>query len=74
VVLYAMAALKIPVIHLLYVKGLAQRYGLEWDPIPLPQPGEGEMYSKAVENQMSFLILSLAYLIFFAAFLIFKLI
>jgi hypothetical protein len=29
----------IPVIHLLYVKGLAQQYGLPWDPIPLPAAG-----------------------------------
>jgi len=32
-----MAARGVPVIHLLYVKGLADRYGLPWDPVPLPQ-------------------------------------
>lgn len=31
-----MAARGIPVIHLLYVKGLADRYGLPWDPFPFP--------------------------------------
>jgi poly-gamma-glutamate system protein len=31
-----MAARGVPVIHLLYVKGLADRYGLPWDPFPLP--------------------------------------
>ena len=36
-----MAVRKIPVIHLLYVKGLAERFGLPWDPVPLPRPGEG---------------------------------
>jgi poly-gamma-glutamate system protein len=35
-VLQAMAAKRIPVIHLLNIKGLAERYGLPWDPRPLP--------------------------------------
>jgi len=30
----------IPVVHLLYVKGLAEKFGLPWDPVPLPVPGE----------------------------------
>jgi poly-gamma-glutamate system protein len=38
-VLQAMAAKKIPVIHLLNIKGLAERYGLPWDPRPLPVRG-----------------------------------
>jgi poly-gamma-glutamate system protein len=40
-VAYEMMALEIPVIHLLYVKGLVNRYGLPWDPVPLPEPGNG---------------------------------
>jgi poly-gamma-glutamate system protein len=36
-----MALRKIPIIHLLFVKGLAERFGLPWDPVPLPHPGEG---------------------------------
>jgi len=35
-VLFEMAARETPVIHLLYVKGLMQRFNLPWDPIPLP--------------------------------------
>jgi poly-gamma-glutamate system protein len=35
-VLQAMAAKKIPVIHLLNIRGLTERYGLPWDPRPLP--------------------------------------
>ncbi len=35
----AMAAKGVPIIHLLYVKGLADRYGLPWDPVPLPAAG-----------------------------------
>jgi poly-gamma-glutamate system protein len=37
-VLFEMAASNIPVIHLLYIKGLALQAGLPWDPIPLPKP------------------------------------
>jgi poly-gamma-glutamate system protein len=40
-VLQAMAARRVPVIHLLNVKGLCERYGLPWDPRPLPEPGRG---------------------------------
>jgi poly-gamma-glutamate system protein len=72
-VLFRMAAKGLPVIHLLYVKGLAQRYGLEWDPSPLPQAGEGEIYSRIAEDQRSFLILSIAYLLCIAVFLTLKL-
>ncbi len=38
-VLQEMAAAGVPVIHLLNLKGLARRYGLPWDPVPLPAPG-----------------------------------
>ena len=68
-VLYAMAALDIPVIHLLYVRGLARRYGLPWDPVPLPQPGQGEIYQRILENQKSFLYISIGYLVLFGVFL-----
>ena len=46
-VIQAMAAAKVPVIHLLNVKGLCERYGLPWDPRPLPAPGEGPFYRRA---------------------------
>jgi poly-gamma-glutamate system protein len=38
-VLHEMARAGVPVIHLLFIKGLAQTYGLPWDPVPLPTPG-----------------------------------
>jgi poly-gamma-glutamate system protein len=38
-VLFEMAAQEMPCIHLLFIKGLAMKYGLPWDPIPLPAPG-----------------------------------
>lgn len=39
-VIFEMAARGVPVIHLLFVKGLAGRHGLPWDPVPLPPPGD----------------------------------
>ncbi len=50
-IIYAMAAKGIPVIHLLYVRGLTQRYGLPWDPSPIPDPGEGALYRTTGERQ-----------------------
>ena len=44
-VIQAMAAAGVPVIHLLNVKGLCERYGLPWDPRPLPGPGRGGLKS-----------------------------
>jgi len=38
-VLHQMAAAGVPVIHLLDMRALAARYGLPWDPAPLPSPG-----------------------------------
>jgi poly-gamma-glutamate system protein len=37
-VLFGMAARGIPIIHLLFIKGLVMEAGLPWDPIPLPRP------------------------------------
>ena len=68
-ILYAMAAMDIPVIHLLYVKGLVQRYGLSWDPVPLPRPGQGDIYKRIDENQKSFLLISAVYLVLIGVFL-----
>lgn len=68
-VLYAMAALDVPIIHLLYVKGLVQRYGLPWDPVPLPQPGEGDVYRRMDEKQKSFLWISVLYVVLIGLFL-----
>ncbi len=40
-VIQEMAARGVPVIHLLFIKGLAERCGLPWDPVPLPEPIRG---------------------------------
>jgi poly-gamma-glutamate system protein len=37
--LFEMSSMGIPCIHLLHIRGLAQKYGLPWDPIPLPRAG-----------------------------------
>jgi len=39
-VFFQMAASQIPCIHLLFIKGLAIKYGLPWDPVPLPESGK----------------------------------
>jgi poly-gamma-glutamate system protein len=49
-VIQAMAAAKVPVIHLLNIKGLCERYGLPWDPRPLPRPEEGGFAASAVRR------------------------
>jgi len=46
-----MASQGLPVIHLLNIQGLVTRYGLPWDPQPLPPPGQilstkGQDYGK----------------------------
>jgi poly-gamma-glutamate system protein len=71
-VLFEMASRGIPVIHLLFVKGLADRYGLPWDPSPLPAPGKGKIYSLAREKQPGFLVLEVVYLVLVGAILIFR--
>lgn len=55
-ILHEMAARKIPVIHLLFMKGLVQRYGLPWDPVSLPHPGEGKLYQFLEYKQPFFLV------------------
>ena len=71
-ILYEMAARKVPVIHLLYIKGLVQRYGLEWDPVPLPKPGEGRIYQLAIEKQLSYLFLVVVYFLLVVVVIIFR--
>jgi len=60
-VLFDMAAQGTPVIHLLNIKGLSMRYGLPWDPIPLPKPGEGEFVDKQALNNIQFWLITIIY-------------
>ena len=43
-VIIQMAEKNIPIIHLLNVTRLATKYGLPVSPVPLPEPGEGEIF------------------------------
>jgi poly-gamma-glutamate system protein len=61
-VLQEMAGRGVPVIHLLNIGKLAERYGLPWDPSPLPAPGEGAIYRRAERTERFFLIVCAFYL------------
>lgn len=63
--LHEMAFRRIPSIHLLYIRGLVRRYGLPWDPIPLPRPGEGKLYELARKDQPLFGALAAIYVFCF---------
>jgi poly-gamma-glutamate system protein len=62
-VIQAMAAAGVPVIHLLNVRGLCERYGLPWDPRPLPAPGQGAFYRRAVPGSPTALPVTLVYVV-----------
>jgi len=57
-VLQEMALRRIPIIHLLHIRGIAQRYGLPWDPSPLPRPGEGDIYRRTGKSRATFIVLA----------------
>lgn len=61
--IHEMASRRVPVVHLLFIRGLVRRYGLCWDPMPLPQPGEGRLYILAWKSQPLFLYAASVYLI-----------
>jgi poly-gamma-glutamate system protein len=46
-VVFEFAARGVPVVHLLFVKGLARDNGLPFDPVPLPPVGEGAVYRQS---------------------------
>ncbi|MDH5467234.1 MAG: poly-gamma-glutamate system protein [Candidatus Aminicenantes bacterium] len=71
-VIFEMAERGIPVIHLLYIKGLVERYGLSWDPVPLPDPGRGGVYQLAREKQPGFLFFSAGYFLLAGLLLVFR--
>lgn len=62
-VIQAMAVEKVPVIHLLNIKGLCERYGLPWDPRPLPRPGEGRIYRDAAARSWPGAALTVVYVL-----------
>lgn len=60
-VLFEMAARGVPVIHLLNIRGLALRYGLPWDPVPLPEPGTSRLQDDAGARDLRFWLITAAY-------------
>lgn len=60
-VLFEMAARKIPIIHLLFIKGLAMKYGFPWDPIPLPEHNESGAFNLQSNQDIRFWIISTIY-------------
>jgi len=49
-------------IHLLYIQGLVDSYGLPWDPVPLPDVGDGHVYRNVDQDHPLFLLLAAVYL------------
>ncbi len=62
-VVWEMARRQIPVVHLLYIKGLAEKFGLSWDPQPLPRVGQSEFYLEARRSSGHFQLLASVYLL-----------
>ena len=60
-VLFEMASRGIPVIHLLHVRGLALRYGLPWDPFPLPEAGSTRFRDAQGGKDFPFWLLTMGY-------------
>lgn len=69
--IHAMAAAGVPVIHILNIRGLAERYGIPWDPAPLPPPGTVTIRDVPAESPATFLVLAAGYF-FFAGFMLFR--
>ena len=62
-VVFEMAARGVPVIHLLNIRGLASRYGLPWDPVPLPEPGETNLYDAQQSGGLRLWLIAAGYLL-----------
>lgn len=69
-VMIYMAENNIPIIHLLNINQLAQKYGLPINPTPLPRAGEGEIFIQKrysvflTSGVTSFLVLVIAFVFF----------
>ena len=60
---FEMAARGVPVIHLLNIRGLASRYGIPWDPVPLPEPGETNLYDTQQTDGFRLWLIATGYLV-----------
>lgn len=68
-VLFEFAEMNLPTIHHLNIRELAQRNGIAIDPVPLPRPGESDIYYQ-VEYQTQLIILILSLILLLASFII----
>jgi poly-gamma-glutamate system protein len=59
---FAMAAAHVPVIHLLHVRGLVLRFGLSWDPIPLPRAGTTRLREEGRAGSVAFWLIAAGWL------------
>jgi poly-gamma-glutamate system protein len=62
-VLHEMAALGVPVVHLLDIRRLALQHGLPWDPVPLPEPGTTRLTPALPERSSAFWAVSVVWLV-----------
>lgn len=69
-VIFEMTSRGIPVVHLLHIKGLCDRYGLAWDPRPLARPGEGVLYQAKILSKTRFFLIAGIYFLLVALFLV----
>lgn len=60
-VIWEMLARGVPVIHLLHIRGLTLRYGLPWDPDPLPPPGTTPLRKRETPSGLRIWTLTVAY-------------
>ncbi len=66
-VVFEMAARDIPIVHLLHIRGLALRYGLPWDPMPLPEIGTTRFHDARSGDHPLFPVIAGLYLLALAA-------
>ncbi|MFO7882403.1 MAG: poly-gamma-glutamate system protein [Kosmotogaceae bacterium] len=62
-VIFEFASNNIPVLHLLYMKGLSIRYGLVWDPIPFQNDSYKNIISLDNSEKQKYLIFFLSYVV-----------
>lgn len=62
-VIFEMAKKGVPVIHLLYIKGLSIQYGVDFDPVPLPLSLDPDLCSDRTKTAPKIKIILLAYFI-----------
>lgn len=62
-VLFEMASRGVPVIHLLFIRGLTLKYGITWDPIPLKEPGEMQLHCHRSDDHLGVWLVGVPFLL-----------